>query len=194
MTFQQEFPHAHINALRYLSTRDAHDNTPNWSRRYEWEYAFRACSSGNSHTILNAACGTNALHVSFARRLSAISTVFNCDMSVPTVKGFDNFFVHDILKPFPAMYDDVVCVSTVEDFVDPDMISQAVLNLIRHAKRRVIITADIYDKVKPEWFSRIVGLPDTWDFIGQDALTGANSSYPQYEFTHLKVMLLEINL
>lgn len=195
MTFTQQFPNAKINVLRYFTVHDPHNSTPNWSRRYEWEYAYQACANvTESHTILNAACGTNHLHASFARRLAELGTVYNCDMSPPIVEElFDNFFIHDILQPLPQKYDDVVCVSTVEDFLDPVIIEKAIINLAKCAKRKLIITADIYEQVKAEWFTHMVGQPNR-RLDDNHALTGANSSYPQHEFSHLKILLIDISL
>jgi len=196
MTFIQQFPNAKINTLRYLTVHDPYDQTPNWSRRYEWNYAINAVmsESPSPFSVLNAACGFAGIHATFSMRLEPLcGRVFNCDMQTPDFEdNFKNFFKHDIFQPFPQMYDVTLCISTLEDFLDPVLIERALCNLAQYTRRRLIITADIYDRVKPEWFTHMVGRDSALN--DNHALTGANSSYAQHEFAHLKILVLDISL
>lgn len=181
-----------INQCRYLTTNDTFSpEIKNWSRRYEWWYAYLAAVADSPRTILNAACGESDIHKQFADMLDSTgSTVYNCDVRRSNLNAaFSNFFEHDILKPFGRSFDHVYCISTLEDFLNPVTIAAAMNMLWEATTKRLIITADIYDKVKPEWFTDVFGRTLTGS---AHDLTGAVSSHPQYEFSHIKILLLDV--
>ena len=183
-----------VNQCRYIATNDLYDvRINNWSRRYEWWYAYLAACVDNPHSILNAACGESEIHGQFNNLLDSIGTlVYNCDIArSPINTKFKNFFQHDILKPFGTKYDHVYCISTIEDFVSPKLTAEAIENLWEATGQRLIITADIYDKVRPEWFSEPLGLAAP--ILPPNALNGGNSGYAQHEFAHINILLVDIS-
>jgi len=63
----------------------------------------------------------------------------------PQLKGVD-FFRHDILKPFPQKYENVICLQTIEHVESPN---QAFKNLV-DATKKILIAAVPYRNQRPD--------------------------------------------
>jgi len=188
-----------VKECRFLNINDKQDNTPNWSRRFEYKYVYDQIveNVNGLYSVHNTSCGFSKLHWDFAESISAIRRgvgdhFTNSDLFDKNPLDFENYWKYDILTPSPFEYDCVINISTVEDFINPKTIKKAFNNLLNHARKRLIITCDIYDKVDHRMFIDILGLPKDWDFKEEGALTGANSTHPQYEFSGIRILLIDV--
>jgi len=184
-----------VREFRLLRSNDPFDDTPNWSRRYEWKYVLDQIRSNPSlNKIHNTCCGPEAIHKFFHDRLVSLGrTVINSDIvETPINRNFSNFRTYDLLEPSQEQYSCVLCISTLEELPSADLIRIAFSNLLNQVSGpgRLIITCDT-PPVAIELLEQIVGAP--CDRLGP-ILSGENSSYRDARFSELNVILLDLEI
>lgn len=183
-----------IRECRFLTIDDPYDSSiPNWSRRYEWNYALRALRNAPEiKTVLNAACGESEIHGLFVEKLVRLlpdKVIFNTDMRKSEVnKNFPHFYTSDITIQDDEKYDCVVCISTLEELGRKAAVQGTFLNFLEQANMRVILTMD-HPSMPLEWLEEMAGQRIV---VPENRLTGSNSTWVQNEFSHLSVMLLDV--
>ena len=183
-----------IKEFRFLTTNDYFDlSFQNWSRGAEYGYILNELKASNTiKTLHNTACGFGGVHLDFARRLEGLDIqVFNSDMNHSDV--FNNFKVFNLLKTSEERYDCCLCISVLEDFQSEELTKLAISNLLEQANNRLIITADIFDKVDVRWFWEAFRPGEPYIPLGtENVLTGSTSPYKQDEFNYIKILLIDV--
>jgi SAM-dependent methyltransferase len=182
-----------INAFRFFSAEDPYDDTPNWSRRYEWNYVLGEITRDLTlRDIHNTCCGPGLIHKFFHDRLNALGrNVVNSDLEATEVnKSFSNFCHYDLTQACSRSFDCVLCISTLEELRSENDIKTAFNNLLAQTRPggRLILTFD-YPDVRLELFESL--LQRKCQATSQP-LSGANSSFPDLRFADLRVILLDI--
>ena len=176
-----------IVEFRFLRPDDEADMSyDNWSRCYEWKWALDRLR-GYSGSVHNTCCGTKEIHGQFCRDLdAACANVLHSDF-IPTEFHLDRFELRDVTAEWTEdEHDCVLCVSTLEEIPETE---KALLNVIRSARDRVVLTFD-YPHVNLDMVERVVGRKI--DAVSYEILNGANSKRPAPHYSHLNVVLLEM--
>lgn len=181
--------------FRFFTTNDSYDDTPNWSRRYEWCYALQVLQKQPKlYSIHNTCCGPGMIHQIFHDRVAALGReVVNSDsVKTPINSAFQNFEVYDLLTPNARKFDCVLCISTLEELKDEAAIVCAYHNLLAQVRPggRLVITCDV-PGVRVGLLEELVG--ETCE-DGGVRLNGANSAWPDARFAHLNVLLLDLSV
>ena len=182
-----------VNQFRFLTKDDRYDNTPNWSRCYEWCYALTALREDPTLVrVHNTCCGPELIHKFFHDRLVATGReITNSDfVTTPINQTFSRYHEYNILEPKEASFDCVLCISTLEELKDEEKISLAFNNLLNQTREggRLIITCD-YPDVSVSLLERLVGQRCRREGI---LLSGESSVFQDLRFQHLNVVLIDV--
>jgi 2-polyprenyl-3-methyl-5-hydroxy-6-metoxy-1,4-benzoquinol methylase len=99
-----------------------------------------------SGSLLDVGCGLGDGLVYLKRKCSNVSKFVGTDFSNKAIDSCRNnpqlqnieFFAHDILRPLPMKYDNIICLQTLEHLKDPQT---AIHNLIEATQNLLIVGA-----------------------------------------------------
>jgi hypothetical protein len=184
-----------VKQFRFFNSTDPHDQTPNWSRCYEWKYALEVIREDPSlQRIHNTCCGPDLIHQIFQQRLLETGReAFSSDLvTTPINESFRGYHVYNILEEHPDKFNCVLCISTLEELKSDDEIRKAFANLVKQTSPggRLIITCD-YPQVKLELLEELVGARCKKEGA---LLSGATSAFSDSRFVHLNVILIDLEM
>lgn len=182
-----------INEFRFLNPQEVFLDRRfyNWSRCYEWGYVLNVMKDFNNIKVHNTCCGPSEIHKQFHDALCDTGNIIiNSDNRITDMNsGFQNFKVYDLTNKETEQYDVVLCISTLEELPENE-IENVFNNLFDQVKigGRLIITCD-YPDVSVEKLERILSAKC---HKSENILNGTNSVYPQHVYSHLSVVLIDI--
>lgn len=182
-----------INEFRFLNPQENFLDRSfyNWSRCYEWGYVLHVLKNYNNIKIHNTCCGPSEIHKQFHDALCDTgNTIINSDNRITDMNSkFQNFKVYDLTTKDTEKYDMVLCISTLEEL--PKNEAENVFNnLLDQVKPggRLIITCD-YPDVSVETLEKILSHKCE---RAETILNGTNSIYAEFTYSHLSVILIDI--
>lgn len=107
-----------------------------------------------SGTLLDAGCALGDGLLYLQRRCPRVTGFSGTDFSEAGIEvccnnrqlDFAHFFQHDLMRPLPNRYDNVICLQTVEHTPDPELVFTNLLD----ATGRLLIVATPYKNRRPD--------------------------------------------